>query len=113
MTLIHPGSAGTVSPSPQRGAVDRGYPASLSAMVAQQRTADLIRTTEFARIARQGREASPRWATPAVSARGVVGAVRVALAQALTRHAPHAMRRGSKGRAALTGSTSQLVCCAA
>lgn len=115
MTLIHPGSAGTVRSShgAHLGDVERGYPASLSVMVAEQRTADLIRTAKLARTARQARDVSPRGATAVVSARGAVGVVRVALAQALPRHAPQAMRRrSSKGRAALTGSTSQLVCCA-
>ena len=121
MTLIHPGSADSHSHShshshsPLRGVGERGYPASLSAMVAEQRTADLSRATRLARTARQTAIASPRGASALVNALGAVGAVsaaRVALAQALTRHAPRgATRRDSKG-AALTGSSSQLACCA-
>ena len=109
MTLTHPGSAGTVrsSHSARRGALERGYPASLSAMVAEQRTADLIRAIELAP------SGSPRGATAGVKARGAVGAVRLVLGLALTPHHPRGTRRRSaRGGAALTGSTSRVACCA-
>jgi hypothetical protein len=114
MTLTQPGPAGTVRSS--HGAhpgVERGYPASLSVMVAEQRTADLIRTAELVRTARQAREGSPREATAVVKLQGALGAVRLAVARALTRNGPRsAVRLDATGSAALSGSPSQLVCCA-
>jgi hypothetical protein len=110
MTLTHPGSAGTVrsSHSAHQGALERGFPASLSAMVAEQRTADLIRATELAP------SWSPRGDTAGVKARGAVGTVRLALGRALTPYRPRGTRRrrSARGGAPLTGSTSRVVCCA-
>ena len=113
MTLTHPGSTGTVSsPSPHLGAFERGYPASLTALVAEQRTAELVRSATLTRSARQTLAASPRGATAVVRARGALAAVRVTLAQALTRRAPWGKgRHSSKGYTTVTRPTS-LVCCA-
>jgi hypothetical protein len=115
MTLTHPGSAGISRSShgANLGAVDRGYPASLAVMVAEQRTADLIRTAELARTARRVRAGSTPKATAAVKGQGAFSAVRLALVQALTRYAPRSVvGNGARRGDARAASRSQLVCCA-
>jgi hypothetical protein len=98
MTVNHPGATVAVRTS-------RGYPATLTGMLAEQRRADLIRSAELARTAqhaqvRQTRGEAPRPASRVVGAVGALAATAGVVRLTLARAVSHRAARGSRSQAA-------------